>query len=234
MRISGYIKNSFVDYPGQIACVVFVPGCNMNCYFCHNKHLLGKEVDNIDNAEIFEFLQSRTGFIDAVVVTGGEPTIHDELEEFIIKVKSIGYLIKLDSNGFRPNVIKRLIEQDLLSYIAIDIKAPFNKYIQISDKDNDIDDLKETIKLLIDSGIDHEFRTTFLPDQTYEDIYEIASVIRGSKNYYLQQFRPLLDQKGIVDMRSIKKPHSKEYIFKTAENVKKILFDTNVSVRGVK
>lgn len=234
MKISGFQKNSLIDYPGQIASVLFVPFCNMDCYFCHNRHLLYGTPELIDQKEIFRFLESRKKFIDAVVMTGGEPTLYPDLEQFIRRIKELGYLIKLDTNGFEPDIIKDLLEKELLSYLAVDFKAPYDKYGLISTKKNDIERFKKTVRLLLSSDIDYEFRTTYLPELAKEDILQIAEEIKGAKNYYIQQFRPLSNHTGVIDMRAVKKPHLREYVMDTVQSVKNILKTTNVSVRGVK
>ena len=234
MKISGFQKNSFIDYPGRIASVLFVPGCNMNCYFCHNRHLLKEDAGTIDIEEVLKFLESRKGFIDAVVFSGGEPTIYPDIGDLMKKMKDMGYLIKLDTNGMRPEVTEILIKKGFLSYIAVDIKAPYDKYDMISDKICSIDGLKKTVDLLIGSGLDYEFRTTFLPSLVIEDIVSIAKEIQGAKNFYIQQFRALSGQEGIIDFRAGMRPHSKEYVMAAAGEAKKALITTNVAVRGVK
>ena len=234
MKISGFQKNSLIDYPGQIASVLFVPFCNMDCYFCHNRHLLYGTPEIIDQKEIFDFLNNRKKFIDAVVITGGEPTLYPDLEGFIADIKEMGYLIKLDTNGFEPDIVRDLIKKELISYIAVDFKAPYNKYDMISTKKNDIERFKKTVRLLLESDADYEFRTTYLPELQKEDILMIANEIIGAKNYYIQQFRPLNSHTGVIDMRAVKKPHLREYVLDTVQSVKNILKTTNVSVRGVK
>jgi pyruvate formate lyase activating enzyme len=234
MRISGFIKNSFLDYPGQIASVLFVPHCNMNCYYCHNKHLLNNEVQDITKEEIFGFLKNRREFIDAVVISGGEPTIYSDLKQFISEIKDMGFLVKLDSNGMKPGAIKELLDEDLLSYIAIDYKAPLEKYTTISDKGINKEKFKKTVDLLLSLDIEYEFRTTFVPDLDKEDILQIAEHIKGAKSYYLQQFRPLKEVGQVIDLRAVKRPHSKEYLFMVQNEVKKVLTTTKVELRGVK
>lgn len=234
MKISGFQKNSLIDYPGQIASVLFVPYCNMDCYFCHNRNLLYGTPELIDQKEIFDFLNNRKKFIDAVVITGGEPTLYPDLEEFITDIKEMGYLIKLDTNGFEPDIVRDLIEKELVTYFAVDFKAPYNKYGMISTKKNDIEQFKKTVNLLLLSDVDYEFRTTYLPELQKEDILMIANEIIGAKNYYIQQFRPLSSHTGVIDLRAVKKPHLREYVLDTVQSVKNILKTTNVSVRGVK
>ena len=131
MKIGGFVKNSFVDYPGLISTCIFTVGCNLNCWYCHNKHLLIDQQKLINEEEIFEFLSSHKGFIDAVVVSGGEPTTQKDLIEFLSKVKNMGYKVKLDTNGTNFDVLKKVVEQNLVDYVAMDIKAPIEKYEQI-------------------------------------------------------------------------------------------------------
>ena len=128
MKIAGFNKTSFVDYPGKIACVVFTPHCNMRCDYCHNKHILEGYVPLIDEGEIFDHIEKRKGMISALVITGGEPTLQAGLVDFIKKVKALDLAVKLDTNGSKPELIKDLLDQDLLDYIAMDIKSPFDKY----------------------------------------------------------------------------------------------------------
>ncbi len=190
MRIAGFAKQSFVDYPGKIAAVVFTQGCNMNCVFCHNRCLVSqKQKSLLDEADIFSLLHSRRKFLDGVVITGGEPTLHPDLKDFIKKVKSIGYPVKLDTNGTKPDVLKKLIGENLLDYIAMDIKAPIKKYRDICRSNFNEEALLECVSLIKESGVDYEFRTTCCPQLSETDIYEIAVMIRGAKKYVLQQYR---------------------------------------------
>lgn len=197
MKVAGFHKNSFVDYPGKIAAVVFTQGCNLNCHYCHNRKLLSnKEVTNIvSNIEIFDFLKERKDFLDAVVITGGEPTLQSGLEEFITHVKKLGFNTKLDTNGTNPEIVKRLIDNKLVDYIAMDIKAPLDKYKDICGGSEYLYKIDRSIDLLLGSKIDYEFRTTFTPRLKDEDVIRIAKRIKGAKAYALQQFRPV-DEKG--------------------------------------
>jgi pyruvate formate lyase activating enzyme len=191
MKIAGLAKQSFVDYPGKIAATVFTQGCNMDCVFCHNRSLVCKKQKNplLDEADVFSFLQSRRKFLDGVVITGGEPTLHPDLADFIKKVKSMGYPVKLDTNGTKPQVLKKLIEENLLDYIAMDVKAPMKKYRYICHSDFNEEALLECISIIKKSEIDYEFRTTCCPQLSESDIYEIAKMIHGAKKYVLQQYR---------------------------------------------
>ena len=188
MKIGGFVKNSFVDYPGNIACVVFVTGCNMRCWYCHNSHLFDSDHKTISELEIFDFLSSHKGFLDGVVVSGGEPTLQPDLVEFVEKVKKLGFLVKLDTNGTNPEVIKTLLDKKLVDYIAMDIKAPLEKYENITKVKNDLSKIKESINLIMSCGVDYEFRTTFSPDLSVADIEEIGKVISGAKRYSLQKY----------------------------------------------
>jgi pyruvate formate lyase activating enzyme len=186
MQFAGLVKNSFLDFPGYIAAVVFVPGCNMDCWYCHNKNLW-KEENIIDPAEIEGFLESHKGFLDGVVVSGGEPTLQEDLEEFIRSVKSKGYLVKLDTNGTNPQTVKRLLP--LLDYIAVDIKAPPGALRRAVSWDMDETPIWETADLLIKGAAVYEFRTTMMPLLDTEDIGKIAKRLQGAKRYAVQQYR---------------------------------------------
>ena len=128
MLIAGFQKTSFVDYPGKIAAVVFTPYCTMRCTYCHNRHILGKEAQLLDEQAVLEYLEKRRDMLDAVVISGGEPTLQKNLPQFISLVKSMGFMIKLDTNGSNPKLLSQLIAEGMLDYIAMDIKAPFEKY----------------------------------------------------------------------------------------------------------
>lgn len=192
MIIGGFQKTSLIDYPDKISAIVFTQGCNFRCGYCHNPELI---INNIDSSFIEEsilcFLKSRIGKLDAVVITGGEPTLQKELLEFIKKVKQFGYLVKLDTNGTSPEKISELLKENLLDYVAMDIKAPLSRYKDIVNSEINTDLIKESINLIIGSNINYEFRTTVVKSQlTIKDFEEIAKLINGAKNYYLQQFVP--------------------------------------------
>ena len=207
MQIAGFVPNSFVDYPGKIAALIFAPGCNMNCWYCHNHHLLVRGADSVvyNPGSILADLERKKGFLDAVVLTGGEPTLQSGLDDFARAVKELGYLVKLDTNGTRPDVIRALHEEHLLDYIAMDIKAPFEKYEAVCRRRIDMDKVKESIALIMESGIDYEFRTTFSPDLTSEDIVKLASYIKGAKCYTLQQYRE-------TELTQGRAPHPPAYV----------------------
>jgi len=220
MKIGGFVKNSFVDYPGNIACVVFVVGCNMRCWYCHNSHLFDVNHKTISEIEIFDFLSSHKGFLDGVVVSGGEPTLQNDLVEFVEKIKKMGYLVKLDTNGTNPEVVKTLIDKKLVDYIAMDIKAPLEKYESITKVKIDTKKIKESIELIMNSKIDYEFRTTFSPDLTVFDIVDIAKLISGAKSFSLQKYNTV--QYNKINMLPRKKDdffEAKKLIEKYVESV---------------
>lgn len=212
MKIAGFSKTSFVDYPGKIACVVFTPFCNMKCWYCQNKQLLGENVDIIDENIIFDYLRKRKDMIPAVVITGGEPTLQTDLPEFIKAVKELGFLVKLDTNGTNPGVITTLLQSGLLDYIAMDVKAPLNKYFETTGTPVDINAISASIDIILNSSIPYEFRTTFAPTLDMNDILNLGEMVAGAKAYYLQQYR--LNEKA--DMPA----HVRFYIEETAKKMK--------------
>lgn len=210
MKIVGFQKNSFVDYPGKIAAVVFTPGCNMNCSYCHNRSILkdNGNVESINNYDIINFLKSRNKFLDGVVVSGGEPTLQDGLTEFIQEIKELGYAVKLDTNGTNPKLLKYLIKNKMIDYIAMDMKAPFNKYSNICGVNVEIKNIKESINILKESNIEYEFRTTFAPGLENEDILKIAEDINGAQRYVVQKFRSPIGVDLVSDVKESLKNQS--------------------------
>jgi len=190
MRIGGYDKLSTVDYPGEMACAIFLVGCNFNCGYCHNPSLISGDGTYIPKEEVMEYLEFRKDMLDAVCISGGEPTCNKDLKDFIKEIKALGYKVKLDTNGTHPEVIEDLISENLLDYVAMDIKASPKKYNEVTGCDVNLELIKRTIKILKRSGIKHEFRTTYLPLLNEQDIGEITDTFigKGSK-YFLQQFR---------------------------------------------
>jgi pyruvate formate lyase activating enzyme len=200
MEYAGFIKQSLVDYPGEIAAVLFTRGCNLRCPFCHNPDLLIKPKNPAtpvyDMDEIAVFLAERKGFIDAVVISGGEPTLHPQLQDDIKRIKDLGYLVKLDSNGTNSTVLEELIRAGLVDYVAMDIKAPleYKRYQQACGRlaSSDFFQVRNSINLLNHlSDVQVEFRTTVVPIlHTPEHIEDIARYIEGASRYTLQQFNP--------------------------------------------
>ncbi|MDP8264777.1 MAG: anaerobic ribonucleoside-triphosphate reductase activating protein [Candidatus Aceula lacicola] len=191
LRIGGFQKFSLIDFPGKMAAVVFTQGCDFRCPFCHNPDLVLPEKfsEPILEQEILEFLEKRQDQLQGVVVTGGEPTIQGDLKAFLKKVKDLGFFVKLDTNGNNPEVLDDLIKEKLIDYVAMDVKAPLEKYSDVTGVQIDQSKIKESIDLILNSGIDYQFRTTvvkpFLSDQ---DLSNIASFLQGAKRYILQPF----------------------------------------------
>lgn len=192
--IKGIQKTTFVDYPGKIAATVFTWGCNFRCVFCHNSALVdakkGQDLPIIPEAEIIEYLKGRTHQLEGICVSGGEPTIHPDLPDFIRKLKALGYTIKLDTNGTNPDMLQALITEGLLEYIAMDIKGPIGLYPQIVNMEVNEENILRSIEIIKNSGVRHEFRTTVMPDFHQEkDIDSVGCMLRGAQHYSLQQFR---------------------------------------------
>ena len=194
MKIGGLQKLTLIDYPGKIAATVFTIGCNFFCPFCHNPELVDpekiKKQPVIPENFFFDFLESRKGMLEGVCITGGEPALHQDLPEFIKKIKNFGFSVKLDTNGSNPEIIENLIREKLVDYLAMDIKGPLEKYQEITKREIDFGKIKKSVEL-IKNFPEYEFRTTVLPRfHKKEDIINIAEWLKGSKNYFLQQFRP--------------------------------------------
>lgn len=191
--VGGIQKLSLVDFPGHVAAALFTVGCNMRCGYCHNPELVLPErlAPSIPIDDIMLFLKSRIGRLDGVVVSGGEPTIHDDLPELIRRIKGLGYAVKLDSNGTRPEMIHQLVDDRLIDFVAMDIKGPLEKYQTIAARPIDLKAVQETIRLLIESGVGHEFRTTIVREQLEpNDFYGVGEMVRGAKRFALQHFQP--------------------------------------------
>ena len=193
MEIHGFQKTTLLDFPGHVAATVFVGGCNFRCPFCHNGSLVLDPESHppIAEEEVFAYLEKRRGVLEGVCITGGEPTLQKDLTAFVRKLKDLGYLVKLDTNGYRPEVLKELLAEELLDYVAMDVKASLANY----DAATGISGLEqerilESIRLLKGCGIPYEFRTTVVKGiHGMEDIEEIGRMLQGCKAYYLQGFR---------------------------------------------
>ena len=191
-KIGGFQKSTLIDYPGKIAAIVFTQGCNFRCGYCHNPELLDLKSDSKLSVQyILDFLKTRKGKLDGVVITGGEPTMQAGLYEFIKSVKSLGFLVKLDTNGSNPETIKKLVSDSLIDYIAMDIKAPLEKYKSIVGVGIDTDKIKQSIEIIMNSGIEYEFRTTVVKSLlSFDDILKMGEMIKGADKYYVQKFIP--------------------------------------------
>ena len=213
MVIGGLQKTTLIDYPGKIACTVFTVGCNFRCPFCHNRELVtlknfqASEITPLADKDLFSFLKKRKKILDGVCITGGEPTIHKDLPDFIRKIKKLGFLIKLDSNGSNPRALKKLIDNEEIDFIAIDFKGPFDKeYLKVIGLPRDerkaaiVDLVKQSMMIVINSGLDYEFRTTIVPGLHDEEVLvRMAKQLREQAantaeiekiNWVWQNFRP--------------------------------------------
>lgn len=193
MRISGLQKVTLLDYPGLVACTVFTPGCNFRCPFCHNSGLVTDvaHADNIPIDDFFALLNKRKGLLDGVCITGGEPLLQEGLEDFIARIKDLGFKVKLDSNGYSPAKLKRLIDDNLLDFVAMDIKNSLEKYPLTTGLTTfDPRPIEESIALLKEGKIGYEFRTTAVKEfHETEDFRKMAKMIEGTKAYFIQNFK---------------------------------------------
>ncbi len=225
MRIGGFQKLTLIDYPGKIATTVFTVGCSFRCPFCHNPELVIKAKfppKNDMEEDFFAHLEKRKGKLEGVCITGGEPTIQPDIIDFIRKIKEMGYKVKLDSNGTKPDVLKQVFKEKLVDFVAMDIKHAPKKYALATGLKPDMKKIKASVKMIMSSGVPYEFRTTAVPGiHSEEDFREIAKWIKGARTYYLQEFRPLrvIDDKvkktakvNTLDLKKVKKEIAKEFL----------------------
>ena len=202
MKISGLLKFSMIDFPGSISAIVFTQGCNLHCAYCHNPELIPPAQDKnnaIAEEDILDYLNMRRKALDGLVITGGEPTLRPQLPRWMEEVRRMGYRIKLDTNGQRPNTVRRLAEAglapgdrvELLDFIAMDIKAPFEKYEAVCGKAN-LDAVKESMAMVISSGINYQFRTTYYKEVLNDgDIETIKTMVPDQSKFKLQECLPV-------------------------------------------
>ncbi|MBF0252480.1 MAG: anaerobic ribonucleoside-triphosphate reductase activating protein [Candidatus Omnitrophica bacterium] len=230
MNLAGFQKISLVDYPGRISAIIFTQGCNFMCPYCYNKDLVPLTSEyTTEEDEIFKYLEKRKNMIEGVVVTGGEPVLHKNLRSFILRLKEMGYKVKLDTNGTDPEAVKSFVENKEIDYVALDIKTSFKKYHLVTNNIYAHEKTKELIDFLISSDIEYEFRTTCVPGIVEkEDFFDIAGIVSGAKNYYLQQFAP-------VNTLSPQYAQIKPYTKKSMEEFSGILSQAaaKVSIRGI-
>ena len=231
--IKGFNPHTFIDWDGMLACVIYLPGCNFRCPFCHSSVLV-KDPNSLKTVPleyIEKFIKEKNGWIDAMIVGGGEPTLYDKLPELLKEIKKMNLLIKLDTNGTNPEMIEKLISQGLVDYIAMDIKADLNplSYAKATGSYVDIKAIRESIEILLNSKTEYEFRTTMVPTLvSSKDILNIAQAISGAKKYVLQQFDP----KDTMDDKLLNvKPYTPEIIKQTASMARE--FVENCSERGI-
>ncbi len=202
MIIGGLEKLTLLDYPDHLAAIIFTQGCNFRCHFCYNPMLVlprkgGDEKNKkekgfspLSTEDLFLFLEERFGRLDGVVITGGEPTLHPDLPSFIKKIKDMGYSVKLDTNGTNPEMLQALINDKLIDYIAMDIKAPLDKYEETTSVKLDWENIKKSVKISMTSGLPYEFRTTVVPGLLVKaDFQKMGELIKGASKWYLQHFK---------------------------------------------
>jgi len=223
MKIGGLQKVSLIDYPGKISAIIFTEGCNFRCPYCHNPELVDRKLYRpcLPEENILQFLTTRQGKLDAVTITGGEPTLQEDLIPFIQKVRRMGFAVKLDSNGSAPDVLDSLIKDRLLDFIALDVKAPLQKYESVVQSPASGETIRKSIRLILDADVPHEFRTTIVASLlTPDDIEGIAREIAGAKRYALQKFQPVrtLDEKYLRE-----KTYADEDLLKIKERIEKYI-----------
>ncbi|MBU1045061.1 MAG: anaerobic ribonucleoside-triphosphate reductase activating protein [Candidatus Omnitrophica bacterium] len=231
--IKGFNPHTFIDWDGMLACVIYLPGCNFLCPFCHSS-VLATDPDSLKTVpfeHIERFIKEKKGWIDAMIIGGGEPTLYKQLPDLIKDIKKMQLLVKLDTNGSNPRMLADLISQGLVDYVAMDIKSSLEQsnYDKAAGVSVDLIAIRKSIDILLNSGIDYEFRTTFVPTLVERaDIINIAQAISGAKKFVLQQFDP----KDILDCRlSAIKPHTPEVLNQAASLARE--FVKNCSVRGI-
>jgi pyruvate formate lyase activating enzyme len=221
MIIAGMVKSSLVDYPGLVSCVLFVPGCNYDCFYCHNRSLIDGTYTIIHSNYIDDFLKKRVGLIDAVVISGGEPTLQPDLIPFIKKIKNLGYKVKIDTNGSSPNVIKELVDNNLCDYFAVDYKAPSGRYKEICSDKAEVKKVLQTISILADSDVDFEVRTTVIPHLALDDLITMAKELPKLPRYILNKYRPPEKYLECDRQKVQKKPYTQDQISYISEEIKK-------------
>ena len=230
MKIGGFQKTSLLDYPDRISAIIWTSGCNFRCPFCYNKNLALGTAQLFPEAEILSFLSKRKTLLEGVVISGGEPLLHDDIIDFVKKIKNLRLLVKIDTNGAYPERLSELLEQQLVDYVAMDVKAPQKKYPPLIGVKTDLSKIEASIDLLKTEAPAYEFKTTFIPGLlTKEDIIEIAQWLKGADTYFLQQFKiktPLLSSTLETNV-----PYPREYLLDTLKEIQP--FFKRCAVRGV-
>lgn len=230
MKICGYNKTTLLDYPGKVAATIFLGSCNFRCPFCQNSSLVLHPAvqPEIPTDEVLSFLKKRQGILDGVCISGGEPTLSEELPDFVREIKALGYAVKLDTNGSRPYVVKELVKEGLIDKAAMDIKACPDNYKALSGlRYPDMDSIFETVDFLMEGHVDYEFRTTVVKElHTEKDFIEIGQWLSGAKAYYLQAYK---DSDGVLQ------PGFTSYSMEELQHFRSILLKTIplVDIRGI-
>lgn len=230
MKICGLNKTTLLDYPGKVACTIFIGGCNFRCPFCQNSSLVLQHhaQPEISQEEIFKFLRKRQGILEGVCITGGEPTLYPDLVEFIKKIKDLGYFVKLDTNGTNPDLIQFLVSHHLVDKIAMDIKTSRERYPVLCGIEKPaMESIEKSVSFLLKNSVDYEFRTTVVKElHTEQDFLNIRQWIEGAKAYYLQAYR---------DSEEVIQPGFSSFSFQELLHFKEILEETIslVEIRGI-
>ncbi|VVB59907.1 7-carboxy-7-deazaguanine synthase [uncultured archaeon] len=216
--IKGVLPMTTVDYKGKVASTIFLQGCNFRCPFCHNPELVPLKAEGVilESAEVIAYLKQNKEWVDAVCISGGEPTLQAGLPDFIRELKKGGFFVKIQTNGTNPAMLKKLIDENLLDYISMDIKASPAKYEQLAGTKADLAKIKESATLIMKSGLEYSFHTTVSPELGIEDIKQIGSWLHGAKTYVLQQFRP---EKTLDPLYENKLPHTLSELRQMADSV---------------
>jgi pyruvate formate lyase activating enzyme len=228
MDFCGLVKTSTLDYPGKIAAVLFSPGCNYDCFYCHNRELL-QNGNLLPASGIMDFLKKRRGLLDGVVLTGGEAALQKDIVQFSESLKEMGYLVKLDTNGSRPDVVKILLEKKLLDYVAMDYKAPWDRYAEFCGSAADPEEAKKTLALLLGYSVDFEVRTTVVPQLGEDDLMKMAREAPIVPRFLLQQYREPPLYKPEDRFRVKQKPHAPTFLAEIAEKMR--VFQPETAVR---
>lgn len=232
MKIAGFIKTTLLDWDGMVACTVYLAGCNFRCPYCHNKEIVlnADTVDEINEKDVLTYIENNLDFIDGVVVSGGEPLMDGDIGKFLRKLKALKVKVKIDTNGLFPEVLDDLMGAGLVDAVAMDVKSSLNeRYNAVAGTSVDLDKIRKSIEIIINSGIDHEFRTTAVPIYVKEDdIKNICTNIKGANRYRIHQFRNRIT---MDDTLSVLNPYPESKLMNMAEIAKEYIKD--VKVRGI-
>ena len=230
MKIGGIQKTSLIDYPNKVCAVFFASGCNFRCPYCYNPELVFNKTELINEKWIYNFLEKRKNYLDAILLSGGEITIQPDFIEFVKRIKQYGYLVGIETNGSKPDAIKKLIDSRLTDFIAMDIKSDLETYEKVACARLDKGKIKKSVELIKDSNVDYEFRTTVVPGLFNEETaIKIGAWLNGSKKYVLQQFNN--DKDMINKSFKRKKPYTVDKLKKFKEILEPYIKD--VRIKGI-
>ncbi|MFH1582399.1 MAG: anaerobic ribonucleoside-triphosphate reductase activating protein [bacterium] len=232
IKIGGLQKTTLIDFPGRVAATVFLVECNFRCPFCYSSELVLpekiKDHPLLSEESVFNFLKERVELLEGIVVCGGEPTINKDLPEFLKKIKDMGFLVKLDTNGSNPDMLKSLIKERLIDYVAMDVKAPKEKYVETVKGEADLKDIEKSINILKEGKVDYEFRTTVVPGiHNKEDVIKIAEWLKPAKRYFLQNFRA---EKTIDPKFENIKPYTKDFLLECKKEIESFFEECDIRI----